>query len=112
VRSKRQHPLRRLAPAAVGTAASAPRLILTGLLEEEGLPANWLSLVDITQSGLAAAYSHGEEGILGTKSYISGHAGVDKAVCAAIAMADNYLLRIRRARPLPWQAASLASAPH
>ncbi|HEY1704423.1 MAG TPA: ABC transporter substrate-binding protein [Trebonia sp.] len=114
----------------VGTAASAPGLILTGLLKEEGLPANWLSLVNITQSGLAAAYGHGEvgavfddqpvpdqviaqdggkavfdtdqitslaqvpwEGILGTKSYIGGHASTDKAVCAAIAKADNYLLK-------------------
>lgn len=114
----------------VGTAASAPGLILTGLLKEEGLPADWLSLVNITQSGLAAAYSHGEvgaifddqpvpdqviaqgggkavfdtdqlsslaqvpwEGILGTRSYIGGHARIDKAICAAIAKADNYLLK-------------------
>lgn len=114
----------------VGTSAAAPGLILTGLLKEEGLPADWLSFVNIAQSGLAAAYSHGEvgavfddqpvpdqvikqgggqtvfdteqlgslarvpwEGILGTKSYISGHAGTDKAVCAAIAKADNYLLK-------------------
>jgi hypothetical protein len=46
----------------VGTAASAPRLSLTGLLKQEGLPPDWLSLVDITQSGLAAAYAHGEVG--------------------------------------------------
>jgi len=114
----------------VGTAVSAPGLILTGLLKEEGLPADWLSLVDITQSGLAAAYAHGEvgavfddqpvpdqvvdqgggkvvfdtdqigslaqvpwEGILGMRSYVSGNARVDKAVCAAIAEADNYLLK-------------------
>lgn len=113
----------------VGTAVSAPGLILTGLLKEAGLPPDWLSLIDIAQSGLAAAYSHGEvgaifddqpvpdqvteqgggqavfdtdqlsalarvpwEGILGTKSYIEGNAKVDKAVCAAIAEADNYLL--------------------
>ena len=46
----------------VGTAASAPGLILTGLLKEEGLPSNWLHLVDITQSGLSPAYAHGEVG--------------------------------------------------
>jgi hypothetical protein len=33
------------------------------------------------------------EGILGTKSYIAGHASIDKSVCAAIAKADNYLLK-------------------
>lgn len=124
------HSLRGVKVGIVGTTASAPGLILTGLLKEEGLPANWLSLVNISQSGLAAAYSHREigavfddqpvpdqviaqgggkavfdtdqlsalaqvpwEGILGTKSFIGGHASINKAVCAAIAKADNYLLR-------------------
>jgi ABC-type nitrate/sulfonate/bicarbonate transport system substrate-binding protein len=103
------HALRGVSVGIVGTAASAPGLILTGLLKEEGLPANWLHLVDITQSGLAPAYAHGEvgavfddepvpdqvtwEGILGTRSYVSGNARVDRAVCAAIAKADNYLLK-------------------
>lgn len=117
--------------AIVGTAVSAPGLILTGLLKEEGLPASTLSLVGVSASSdLASAYSHGEvgavfdtqptpdalmgqfagkvvynttqltalanipwEGLVGTKSYISGNAKVDKAVCAAIGEADNYLLR-------------------
>jgi NitT/TauT family transport system substrate-binding protein len=124
------HALRGVSVGIVGTAASAPGLILTGLLKEEGLPANWLHLVDITQSGLAPAYAHGEvgavfddepvpdqviqqgsgkvvfdtnqisslaqvpwEGILGTRSYVSGNARVDRAVCAAIAKADDYLLK-------------------
>lgn len=117
--------------AIVGTAASAPGLILAGLLKIEGLPADWLSLVGVSASSdLASAYSHGEvgavfdtqptpdalvnnfsgkvvynttqltalakvpwEGLVGTKSYISSHSAVDKAVCAAIAKADNYLLQ-------------------
>lgn len=114
----------------VGSGVSAPGLILTGLLKEEGLPAGWLSLEGISQSGLAAAYSHGEvgavfddqpvpdqvvrqgggkvvfdttqlssldqvpwEGILGTKKYIGGNPRTDKAMCAAVAKADNYLLK-------------------
>lgn len=116
--------------AIVGTAVSAPGLILTGLLKQEGLPASTLSLVGVSASSdLASAYSHGEvgavfdtqptpdalmgqfsgkvvynttqltalanipwEGLVGTKSYISANAKVDKAVCAAIGKADNYLL--------------------
>jgi NitT/TauT family transport system substrate-binding protein len=117
--------------AIVGTAASAPGLILTGLLKQQGLSANWLSLVGVSASSdLTSAYSHGEvgavfdtqptpdeevlhsggkvvfnttqltalaqipwEGLVGSKSYISGNAKVDKAVCAAIGEADNYLLQ-------------------
>ena len=116
--------------AIVGTAVSAPGLILTGLLKQEGLPANTLNLVGVSASAdLASAYSHGEvgavfdtqptpdalvnqfsgkvvydttqmtalaqipwEGLVGIKGYISGNAKVDKAVCAAIGEADNYLL--------------------
>jgi ABC-type nitrate/sulfonate/bicarbonate transport system substrate-binding protein len=117
--------------AIVGTAASAPGLILTGLLQQEGLPANWLDLIGVeASSDLSSAYSHGEvaavfdtqptpdeivqnfsgkvvfntaqltaldqipwEGLVGNKSYISGNAKVDKAVCAAIGEADNYILK-------------------
>lgn len=117
--------------AIVGTAVSAPGLIFTGLLKQEGLPANWVSLVGVSASSdLTSAYSHGEvgavfdtqptpdqevqtsggkvvfnttqltaldqipwEGLVGTKSYISGNAKVDKAVCAAIGEADDYLLK-------------------
>lgn len=51
--------------AIVGTAASAPGLILTGLLKEEGLPANWLDLVGVNASSdLSSAYSHGEVGAI------------------------------------------------
>jgi NitT/TauT family transport system substrate-binding protein len=117
--------------AIVGTAASAPGLILTGLLKEEGLPANWLDLVGVNAaSDLSSAYSHGEvgavfdtqptpdevtktfsgkviynttqvaalnripwEGLVGSSSYVNGNAKVDKAVCAAVGEADNYLLK-------------------
>jgi NitT/TauT family transport system substrate-binding protein len=115
--------------AIIGTAASAPGLILTGLLKKEGLPPDWLSLVGVSASSdLSGAYSHGEvgavfdtqptpdeltqkisgkvvfnttqmaslaqipwEGVVGTRSYVGGNAKVDKAVCAAIGRADNYL---------------------
>jgi ABC-type nitrate/sulfonate/bicarbonate transport system substrate-binding protein len=117
--------------AIVGTAASAPGLILTGLLKEEGLPANWLDLIGVqAASDLSSAYSHGEvgavfdtqptpdqvtqtfsgkviysttqmaaldqipwEGLVGDKSYVGGNAKVDKAVCAAVGEADNYILK-------------------
>jgi ABC-type nitrate/sulfonate/bicarbonate transport system substrate-binding protein len=117
--------------AIVGTAVSAPGLILTGLLKQQGLPSNWLSLVGVSASAdLTSAYSHGEvgavfdtqptpdevvqnfagavvfnttqltalaqipwEGLVGNKGYISGNPTVDKAVCAAIGEADNYLLQ-------------------
>lgn len=117
--------------AIVGTAASAPGLILTGLLKEEGLPANWLDLVGVdASSDLSSAYSHGEvgavfdtqptpdevtktfsgqviynttqlaaldqipwEGLVGDSGYVNGNAKVDKAVCAAVGEADNYLLK-------------------
>jgi len=117
--------------AIVGTAVSAPGLILTGLLKQQGLPSNWLSLVGVSgSSDLTSAYSHGEvgavfdtqptpdevvqesagevvfnttqltalaqipwEGLVGNKSYISSNPKVDKAVCAAIGEADNYLLK-------------------
>lgn len=117
--------------AIVGTGASAPGLILTGLLQEEGLPANWLDLIGVeASSDLTSAYSHGEvsavfdtqptpdevvqnfggkvifnttqltalaqipwEGVVGSTSYISGNAKVDKAVCAAIGEANNYILK-------------------
>ena len=117
--------------AIVGTAVSAPGLILTGLLKQQGLPSSWLSLVGVSASSdLTSAYSHGEvgavfdtqptpdevvqnfkgdvvfnttqltalaqipwEGLVGNKSYISGNPAVDKAVCAAIGQADNYLLQ-------------------
>ena len=117
--------------AIVGTGASAPGLILTGLLQEEGLPANWLDLIGVeASSDLTSAYSHGEvsavfdtqptpdevvqnfggkvifnttqltaldqipwEGMVGSTSYISGNAKVDKAVCAAIGEANNYILK-------------------
>jgi ABC-type nitrate/sulfonate/bicarbonate transport system substrate-binding protein len=117
--------------AIVGTAASAPGLILTGLLQQEGLPSNWLDLVGVSAAAdLSSAYSHGEvgavfdtqptpdeivqnsggkvvfnttqlaaldqipwEGLVGDKSYVSGNAKVDKAVCAAIGEADNYILK-------------------
>jgi NitT/TauT family transport system substrate-binding protein len=115
--------------AIIGTAASAPGLILTGLLKKEGLPQDWLSLVGVSASSdLSGAYSHGEvgavfdtqptpdeltqkisgkvvfnttqmtslaqipwEGVVGTRSYVGGNAKVDKAMCAAIGQADNYL---------------------
>jgi ABC-type nitrate/sulfonate/bicarbonate transport system substrate-binding protein len=49
--------------AIIGTAASAPGLILTGLLKKEGLPSDWLSLVGVSASpDLSGAYSHGEVG--------------------------------------------------
>lgn len=117
--------------AIVGTAVSAPGLILTGLLKQEGLPANWLSLVGVSASSdLTSAYTHGEvgavfdtqptpdqevldsggkvvfnttqlpaldqipwEGLVGTRSYLSGNPTVDKEVCAAIGEADNYILK-------------------
>lgn len=117
--------------AIVGTGASAPGLILTGLLQQEGLPANWLDLIGVeASSDLTSAYSHGEvaavfdtqptpdevvanfggkvifnttqltaldqipwEGLVGSTSYISGNAKVDKAVCAAIGAANNYILK-------------------
>jgi ABC-type nitrate/sulfonate/bicarbonate transport system substrate-binding protein len=117
--------------AIVGTAVSAPGLILAGLLKQEGLPSDWLSLIGVSASSdLSSAYSHGEvgavfdtqptpdalvsnfsgkvvynttqmtaldqipwEGLVGSKSYVSGNAKVDKAVCAAIGEADNYLLK-------------------
>jgi NitT/TauT family transport system substrate-binding protein len=123
--------LRGIKVAIVGTAVSAPGLILTGLLKEQGLPANWLSLVGVSASSdLTSAYSHGEvgavfdtqptpdeavqnfggkvvfdttqlsalaqipwEGLVGDKSYISGNAKVDMAVCAAIGEANNYILK-------------------
>ncbi len=117
--------------AIIGTAASAPGLILTGLLKKEGLPADWLSLVGVGASAdLSGAYSHGEvgavfdtqptpdeltqkisgkvifnttqlaalaripwEGVVGTRTYVGANAKIDKAVCAAIGQADNYLLK-------------------
>ncbi|HEY1704418.1 MAG TPA: ABC transporter substrate-binding protein [Trebonia sp.] len=117
--------------AIVGSAAAAPGLILTGLLKEEGLPANWFDLVGVEASGdLSSAYAHGEvgaifdtqptpdqlistssgkviynttqiaalsqvpwEGLVGDSSYVSGNAKVDRAVCAALGQADNYLLK-------------------
>lgn len=49
--------------AIVGTAVSAPGLILTGLLKQQGLSANSLSLVGVSaSSSLETAFSHGEVG--------------------------------------------------
>jgi NitT/TauT family transport system substrate-binding protein len=49
--------------AIVGTAASAPGLILAGLLKNAGLPSSTLSLIGVNASSdLAAAYAHGEVG--------------------------------------------------
>jgi ABC-type nitrate/sulfonate/bicarbonate transport system substrate-binding protein len=117
--------------AIVGTAASAPGLILAGLLKNAGLPGSTLSLVGVSASSdLAGAYQHGEvgavfdtqptpdhlvqessgkvvfnttqlsalaqipwEGIVGSKSYIASNPRIDKGMCAAIAKADNYLLK-------------------
>jgi ABC-type nitrate/sulfonate/bicarbonate transport system substrate-binding protein len=117
--------------AIVGTAVSAPGLILTGLLKQEGLSPDSLSLVGVSaSSALASAYSHGEvgavfdtqpvpdelmqkfsgkvvfnttqltaldqipwEGLVGTKSYVSGNAKVDRAVCSAVGEANNYILK-------------------
>lgn len=47
--------------AIVGTAASAPGLMLTGLLKQEGFPANWFTIVGVSASSdLSSAFSHGE----------------------------------------------------
>lgn len=47
--------------AIVGTSASAPGLMLTGLLKQEGLPANWVNLIGVSaSSALSTAYQHGE----------------------------------------------------
>jgi NitT/TauT family transport system substrate-binding protein len=49
--------------AIVGTAVSAPGLILAGLLKQSGLPSDWLSLVGVSgSSDLSGAFSHGEVG--------------------------------------------------
>lgn len=117
--------------AIVGSSAAAPGLILTGLLKEEGLPANWVDLVGVNAaSALSSAYSHGEvgavfdtqptpdelirtssgkvvfnttqiaalsqipwEGLVGDSAYVNGNSKVDKAICAAVGEADNYLLK-------------------
>ncbi len=116
--------------AIVGTAVSAPGLILTGLLKQNGLSPGSLTLVGVSSSpALGSAFSHGEvaavfdtqpipdrlvqqtpgqvifdttqltalanvpwEGILSTRSYIASHPTADRAVCAAIGQADNFLL--------------------
>lgn len=47
--------------AIVGTSASAPGLILTGLLKQNGLPSSSVNLVGVSaSSALSTAYQHGE----------------------------------------------------